>query len=123
MKKSIMSIVLTIFFAFAFTAHATTKENNPGVVKASEKKVSFKVFGNCGMCKSRIEKAAKIDGVKSAEWNKSTKEISIKYDSKKVSEEAIHNAITATGHDTEKVKATDEAYNTLHGCCQYERSK
>ena len=34
----------------------------------------FKVFGNCGMCKSRIEKAAKaVDGVSMAEWDKKTK--------------------------------------------------
>ena len=37
----------------------------------------FKVYGNCGMCESRIEKAAKtVDGVTAADWNKETKILS-----------------------------------------------
>jgi len=35
----------------------------------------------------------------------------------------IHEAIAAVGHDTEKVKATDEAYEELHTCCKYPRDK
>jgi periplasmic mercuric ion binding protein len=40
---------------------------------AQDKTDSVKVYGNCEMCKTRIEKAAKIEGVKKGEWNEETK--------------------------------------------------
>lgn len=84
---------------------------------------TFKVGGNCGMCKSRIEKAAtSLDGVTAAEWNEESKMITVKYDAEKVSLTDIHNKIASVGHDTDKVKAKDEVYNKLHGCCKYERN-
>jgi hypothetical protein len=30
-------------------------------------------------------------------------------------------AIAKVGHDTDDVKSTEEDYQNLHGCCQYER--
>lgn len=39
-----------------------------------------------------------------------------------VEEAKIHEKIASVGHDTEKVKATDKAYNSLPGCCKYERN-
>jgi UDP-glucose 4-epimerase len=35
----------------------------------------------------------------------------------------IQQMIARIGYDTEKNKATDEAYNNLHHCCQYEREQ
>ncbi|WP_452231666.1 hypothetical protein [Lacinutrix sp. MEBiC02595] len=32
---------------------------------------------------------------------------------------AIHTGIAAVGHDTKDLKATDEAYATVHPCCEY----
>jgi hypothetical protein len=42
-------------------------------------------------------------------------------DERKIDELTIHKNIAAVGHDTQKVKATDEAYNNLHDCCKYDR--
>lgn len=80
---------------------------------------SIKVSGNCNMCKARIEKAAKIDGVSKAEWNKETKMLAVTYDPAKTSTDAIGKKVVASGHDTEKVKATDAVYDKLPGCCKY----
>lgn len=82
----------------------------------------FKVYGNCGMCKARIEKSLTIDGVESADWNKETKVVKVIFDSEKVSTEKLHELVAGVGHDTDKVKAKDETYNKLHGCCKYDRS-
>jgi hypothetical protein len=38
---------------------------------------SFQVSGNCGMCESKIEKAAKAAGATYAEWNKDSKIITV----------------------------------------------
>ena len=84
---------------------------------------TFKVSGNCGSCKARIEKAAKIDGVTKAEWNKDTKVLSLTYNPSKVSSDAILKNVAAAGHDNEKFRADDKVYNALPGCCQYERKK
>lgn len=82
----------------------------------------FKVYGNCGMCEARIEKAAKgVDGVSSADWDQDTKMIEVKYNAGEVEMMDIHKAIAKVGHDTEKVEAEDKVYNDLPGCCQYER--
>jgi periplasmic mercuric ion binding protein len=86
---------------------------------SSTKTVTIKVLGNCDMCKARIEKAAKIDGVSKAEWNKNTKILTLAYDPSVVACDDIQKRIVAVGHDTEKYKADSKAYNSLPGCCKY----
>lgn len=81
---------------------------------------SIKVSGECGMCKKKIEKAAKDAGATYAVWNKDTKVLDIKYSSQTNSAK-IQQKIADAGYDTPKFKATDEAYNKLEECCQYER--
>ena len=84
----------------------------------------FKVAGNCDMCKNRIEKAAKsVEGVTSANWDKDTKMIEVKFYPDSTSLHKIEMAIADAGHDTEMHKASDEVYNKLPGCCHYERMK
>jgi copper chaperone CopZ len=92
-------------------------------VFAQEKTETFKVYGNCGMCKSRIEKAVKGDGVSSASWNKDTKMFTVTYEAGKISNEAIQKKIAAVGHDTELFEAPDKVYEKLHACCLYERKR
>jgi periplasmic mercuric ion binding protein len=89
---------------------------------ASTKTETIKVSGKCDMCKSRIEKAAKMDGVSKAEWNKDTKILTLAYDPSKVTSDAVQKSIAAVGYDTEKFKATDAAYKSLPSCCQYDRN-
>ena len=92
------------------------------VAFAHEKTDSVKVFGNCGMCKARIEKAVtKIEGVSKADWNEDTKMLTITYKADKVKLDEIQKKIAAVGHDTEKFSAEAGVYNKLPGCCKYER--
>lgn len=82
---------------------------------------SFKVGGNCGMCKDRIEKAAlSVSGVTSANWDKKSQTLHLDYN-QGVQTDDIHKAIAGVGHDTEKVKAPDNVYDELPECCLYER--
>jgi len=90
---------------------------------ASSKSETVKVYGNCDMCKSRIEKAAKIDGVSKASWDSKTKLLSMVYDPSKVNSEVIQKKIAAVGHDTEKFKADNKVYDKLPSCCLYDRKK
>ena len=83
-------------------------------------KASMEVDGVCGMCKERIEKAAiRTKGVKSAVWSIDTHELKLMYDERKTNLETISKNIAAVGHDTKEIKATDEAYDSVHPCCRY----
>lgn len=94
------------------------------VAFAGNKTEKFKVYGNCGMCEKRIEKAATgVDGVAKADWNKDTKMMEVTFDDAKTDVHKVHMAIAKVGHDTDMHKAKDEVYNELPGCCKYERPK
>ena len=67
-----MNKYIYILFLFAtFLLNAQDSSN--------KQKTSFKVFGNCEMCKMRIEKAAlSVDGVEEVSWSTATKILDIK---------------------------------------------
>ena len=81
--------------------------------------VTFGVSGLCKMCETRIEAAFDQKGIVAADYNPDTKKIHVVYKTKKWNEESLHKLATVIGHDTEKYKATDEAYANIHGCCKY----
>jgi len=89
---------------------------------AQTKSEQFKVAGECGTCKKKIEKAAKSAGASYALWNTDSKLLTVKYASTSTNKAKIEQAIAEAGYDTPDVKATDDAYNSLDGCCQYERA-
>lgn len=89
----------------------------------STKSENFKVWGNCEMCKARIEKAAKVEGVTKADWNSESQMLALVYNPAKVTSDDVQKKIAAAGHDTEKYKAEEKAYGKLPGCCKYERKK
>lgn len=80
------------------------------------------VSGNCGMCKSKIEKAAKTAGASSASWDMDAKLLTVTYNQASTNAGRIQKGVAAVGYDTRDVKATDEAYDKLHGCCKYDRT-
>ena len=84
---------------------------------------TFQVSGNCGMCETKIEKAAKAAGATYAEWNKDTKVITVKYNSTSSNLAKIQKGIADAGYDNVGVKATTEAYDKLHTCCKYDRTE
>jgi len=112
--------------AISFTSCSNKSKNQTSTLseiskEITPKEISFGVRGNCGMCKSTIEKAANsLDGVTSATWNIDQKTILVSYDSVNMNELSIHKAIAASGYDTEKVLGNLEAYKDLPGCCQYD---
>ncbi len=98
----------------------------PDSSKASKEEAvasySFTVSGNCGMCKKRIEKAAKgVAGVIDANWDKETKVVDIQVSEDSTTRDMVSEAIAGVGHDTEFHKAEVSIYNDLPGCCQYDR--
>ncbi len=89
----------------------------------TEKTDTIKVYGECGMCKSRIQKILKIDGISSAVWDVDTKMLTVSYNPAIITNDDIQKKIATVGHDTEKYRADDKVYEKLPGCCHYERKK
>jgi len=84
---------------------------------------TISVFGNCGMCKTTIEKSLKKkDGVVSKEWNKETETLVVSYDQELITLDDIHKKVAAVGYDTKKATADDKVYAKLPKCCQYKRA-
>jgi mercuric ion binding protein len=110
--KIILVAILAMFVITKINAQTGLKVN-------AKKTETIKVSGNCGMCKERIETAAKLNGVTKADWDKTTKILTLVYDPSLVKTEDIQKKIAAVGHDTGKYKTDDKIYSSLPGCCKY----
>ncbi len=106
--KQFLSLLVIVFTSVNLFAQAQKEE-------------TIKVWGNCGTCKKKIEKAATTAGATYASWDKETKILAIKYDETKTSNKKIQESIAAVGYDTQDVKGNDKAYKKLDDCCQYDR--
>ena len=99
-------------------------ENTEASTAKTVASFNFEVSGNCGMCKKRIEKAAKaVSGVTNATWDKESKVINIDVSDATTTKEQVSKAIATIGHDTEFNKAEATVYDDLPGCCQYDRDE
>ncbi|TNJ46965.1 cation transporter [Tamlana fucoidanivorans] len=125
MKKAMLSVAVIVAIGFTSCKNNTKKDvetsNTAVSTEVAMISLSFGVRGNCGMCKKTIEKAAHgVDGVERANWDKNKKIIEVSFDDTETNEMAIHNAIAASGYDTEKVAGSEDAYKNLPDCCQYD---
>ena len=98
-----------------------------------ESDYSIGVKGNCGMCKSTIEKAVKgLDFVKNAEWGIKTKILDVEFIDSVNSDldplptfslvESLNSAINQSGYETMNTTADQTAYDALPMCCKYDRN-
>ena len=85
---------------------------------------SIGVKGNCGMCKSTIEKAVKgLDFVENAEWGIKTKILDVEFiDSVNFDLETLNSVINKSGYETMNTTADQTAYDALPMCCKYDRN-
>lgn len=110
--KTFLLILIISFIGIQAQGQQPKKDKN--------KMVTFEVKGNCGMCKSRIEKAVtQIKGVKFVNWDVVSKNLTVVHDERKCSVLDIKEAIGKVGHDTDAVKAMDDIYNNLPACCKF----
>lgn len=113
MKKSLNTFMMATFILLSITINAQKIKN--------AKTETVKVYGNCGMCETKIEKAGNVKNVTSVDWNQDTGMATITYDTTKTNQDEILKRIALVGYDSVKFLAPDDVYNNLHGCCQYDR--
>ncbi|TAF45251.1 MAG: DUF3347 domain-containing protein [Sphingobacteriales bacterium] len=110
--KSI-KILMVITALLSFTACNAQIKN--------AKTESVKIYGNCEMCETTIEKAGSFKKVAKVDWNRDTKMATITYDAKITNKDEILKRIALSGYDNEKFLAPNNVYAKLDECCQYER--
>ena len=116
MKKTIsVKGILIVFLSLLGNACIGQTKN--------EKTEPVKIYGNCGMCKSTIEKAGNMKNLSNLVWDKETKMATISYDSLKTSKEDILKRIALAGYDSDMFLAPNDTYSNLPSCCQYKRAK
>ena len=109
---------------------APTPETTTSELKSD---YSIGVKGNCGMCKSTIEKAVKgLDFVKNAEWGIKTKILDVEFIDSVNSDldpllavallDSLNLAINESGYETMNSTANQSSYDALPGCCKYDRN-
>ncbi len=109
MKRIIMFCLLFSFLSIYVQAQNANKEE----------KIVIKTSAQCEQCKERIEKALAYErGVKKAELNLETKEVSVWYKPSKTTPEKIRKAISLVGYDADDVTAEPKAYSKLPACCK-----
>jgi hypothetical protein len=111
--KTIKLIVMLMTMLFSLTG-SFAKIKNP-------KTESYKVYGNCGMCKKTIESTVKQNKDALGIWNSKSQMLIITYDSTKTSADEILKRIANVGYDNDKYLSSNEVYNNLDACCQYNR--
>ena len=107
-----MKIMIAISVLLSTTGNAQIK---------NAKTESVKIYGNCGMCETKIEKAGNIKKIANVDWNQETQMATLTYDATKTNQDEILKRIALVGYDSDKFLAPDDVYNNLHGCCQYDR--
>ena len=109
------SLYTLLILSFSFLFHSCDAQiSNPQTT-------SVRIYGNCGMCKKRIEKAGNVDGIAKVVWNKDTEMAEITISKGKTTADEVLKRIAAVGHDSDDFRAQASVYNNLHECCKYDR--
>ncbi len=112
MKNSFKNIMVATFVWLSMTSNAQIK---------NAKTETVKIYGNCGMCETKIENAGNIKKVAKVDWDQDSKIATLTYDSTKTNSDEILKRIALVGYDSDTFLAPDDVYDNLHGCCQYDR--
>jgi copper chaperone CopZ len=112
--KSMSILMAMLLLLFSVACNAQIK---------NAKTESVKIFGNCGMCESAIEKAGSVKKVAQVDWNKDTKMATLTYDATQTNQGEILKRIALAGYDSDSFLAPDNVYAKLPECCQYNRVK
>jgi hypothetical protein len=115
LMKKLQQFILAAALLISFAGCAAPIKN--------AKTETFRVAGNCDMCKSTIETAAARKGLAEATWNKDSKLLSLTYDSEKTSSKEVLQRVAYAGYDNEQFLAPDDVYAKLPECCRYDRLK
>lgn len=107
--KNFIKIALVVAFGLASTALKAQKLDTLVVHTSAV----------CDMCEETMQKElAFVSGVRSADLDLKTMDLTVVYKAKKTNEKEIITAINRCGYDAGDSPAIKEAYDNLHSCCK-----
>jgi copper chaperone CopZ len=107
MKKILFPLLAALFLVL----HVAQAED--------DKEVKIKTTAVCEMCKARIERTLGLSkGVKESNLDLKDKVVTVKYNPKKTTPEAIRATIINTGYDADGQLANMKAHDKLPDCCK-----
>lgn len=93
-----------------------------GMANAQEARTAtatIKTSAECNSCKVRLEdKLNYTSGIKFAELNLEDKNLTVKFNPKKITLDEIRKIISETGYDADRVPANAKAVKELPACCK-----
>ena len=117
MKQIILALFSCAFLICSQATFAQTKTTTSVVTD------TITISGNCSQCKTRIEDAAYVKGVKKANWDEKTKILTVTYSTSKANLNSIATAIAKVGHDSRLAVASEKDYRKIPDCCAYRNGK
>ena len=88
-------------------------------ILAQEQSIKIKTSAVCKDCKKNIESALNFaKGVKSANLDVESKEVTVIYKSDKTDPNKIRVVISKAGYDADSIPADPKAYSRLKSCCK-----
>jgi periplasmic mercuric ion binding protein len=112
MKKN-LALILILFSALAF---GQAKKNEKAVIKTTFYCSHCLECETCG--KKFNENLYQVNGLKMFSIDDKKMLITVYFDGRKTSVEAIRTAIANLGFDADQVKANPKAYDQLDDCCK-----
>ena len=122
-----ISWLMLLFVMTAYNASAGTQAKAEAAIQKTEiakkakkvKTITFLTSAICGECTERIEKALNYTkGIVFAELDEESKEVTVKYKTKLLTEAQVKAVVTNLGYDAADTKRNEEAFNKLPKCCQ-----
>ncbi|MBO7490853.1 MAG: cation transporter [Bacteroidales bacterium] len=106
--KKIMLLLLVVITSLGLSAQSTQN-------------VTIQTNGKCGRCAKVMQTAVPtFEGVQACSYDMATAKLTVSYDPKLTTADAIRKGVSKLGYDADKVKADAEARAKLPACCRGE---
>lgn len=107
-----MKVLLSIVMLFLMMEMTIAQESRIGVA-------IIKTSAECNSCKVRLEdKLNYTSGIRFAELTLEDKNLTVKFNLKKISLDEIRKIISQTGYDADRITANPESVKNLPACCR-----
>lgn len=92
-----------------------------GLSAQSTQNVTIQTNGKCGRCAKVMQTAVPtFEGVQACTYDMATAKLTVSYDPKQTTADAIRKGVSKLGYDADNVKADAEARAKLPACCRGE---
>lgn len=106
--KKIMLLMLVVITSLGLSAQSTQN-------------VTIQTNGKCGRCAKVMQTAVPtFEGVQACSYDMATAKLTVSYDPKQTTADAIRKGVSKLGYDADNVKADSEARAKLPACCRGE---